>query len=970
MPMAQSTDTSQKPEPEPLAMRAVVHKQPFAVFEPDGAGGTYVKGPDRHWQCDGVSMAVRVFIGEETTHWMQRNQRWWKRTADKLEGKGKSGGLRKVRRKIRRHGEPAEPAGEKAVVEGSDWSSDSEHSSSSNDSSSSSDSNSKDNGGDGRQDGVVASCSPEVLDTGSVAVSTKVDPVQSEPTDLTRGTLAMPALPASPTQARQGVLMQEHKAEKTRRRSSLSTIRAFFKRSDKDKAKGGDVRDQQVRRSLDETASERQSVDGGVAGECERTSTEIEERHAGAQRTVTWLEGEASAPEGVQGLPVLLSGPAAVRMETAALTALGDPYTEATCGMQRMGASEWVEMGIEVTVRAVQFFGSKSGRRAGRAAATVLLPPLGAPRLSVFSALDVSLALAWPALRGDGRANIAVFKMRTASEARRWFQCLRQLVSGAAQVPRQLAVHVPELGVKVLVHTRGQSVWDLRHAAARALLADGVVGPRLEEWLAAERSGTMRVGMALRRGGRLTWAGPSGAVDAQGVFVADEADDMAAGPSLATRTHVLEMRTLVHYPDDAPVDGQRMGEPPGVEGFVWMAGRRPVLAATHDGMLFLVPLRDATMNDAGATRAWVDSSAGLHVDGERLFHPAVQAAARQIARARFMVSLAAVAEIEATGGSDDSAFFLRAAHGERLELRADSAQSMQRWVVQLRRLREYWVHRALADMAQRSRACRLNYALQGRGRAHSAWRDERALADRAVWHACLQLGCRSVVLSGVLFRKRRHRHQGMRRVFCVLVRGHLVEFECGVPPDEALAQAVRLQDALMARVAGGEGGAGDGADAGLCVRRARVVALRRCYVLSRRADDLTTSDIMCEPWVMTDIGNYRGLRLADRLYADGTVAHDLIDDCIFTLWHPAARGDHPAALDGDEGARTTTVDSSDARHDARLSGDLRPHARSAAARGAARRRLGVYKARSSSEMELWVTALNQEIRRMVDEGAW
>ncbi|KAI7833217.1 hypothetical protein BX661DRAFT_177937 [Kickxella alabastrina] len=285
----------------------------------------------------------------------------------------------------------------------------------------------------------------------------------------------------------------------------------------------------------------------------------------------------------------------------------------------------------------------------------------------------------------------------------------------------------------------------------------------------------------------------------------------------------------------------------------------------------------------------------------------------------------------------------------------------------------------------------LSYAQQGRrGREEPPDSDGLAsVAARGLWHACALLGCRAVIMAGMLYRKR-HRHQGMRRVFCVLARGRLVEFDYPHAGRLASSAPEHLRAGCLSVLSSPSANAGS---ARLLFARSRTLALRRCYVVSRRADDLTTDDIMCEPWVMTDIGNYSGLRLADRLYADGTVSHDLIDDCIFTVWRPKAalpppcyrvdaseREMVPASprssgdmqrpdVDGyasseSSAGRRGTVD------DVRVGLEGRHSPRRMAVGSGVKKRLGVFKARSNAEMELWVTAINQEIRRMIESDEW
>ncbi|KAJ2412540.1 thiamine pyrophosphokinase [Coemansia sp. RSA 2530] len=251
--------------------------------------------------------------------------------------------------------------------------------------------------------------------------------------------------------------------------------------------------------------------------------------------------------------------------------------------------------------------------------------------------------------------------------------------------------------------------------------------------------------------------------------------------------------------------------------------------------------------------------------------------------------------------------------GATVVLWAANEQCMHEWVRRLTELRYYWINRLLSDLTLRSQVGVLNYALQGRRSREKDmpdWNEEKAWADRAIWHACLNLGCRDIIMSGTLYRKR-HRHQGMRKVFCILTRGRIIEYKCPQAPhapiQSVLAEQIVRRDARLSQLFGGaQDGSGGGtahtemsdisseatgsiannSEARLLYVKSRSLALRRCYVVSRFIDDLSTNDIMCEPWVMTDIGNYSGLRLADRVYADGVISHELINDCVFTILRP------------------------------------------------------------------------------------
>ncbi|KAJ2888643.1 hypothetical protein FB639_000498 [Coemansia asiatica] len=1172
-----------------LGPAAAVHKHPFTAMSLDEEvtnESIYVSGGNSDWEVNGVSKAVRVFIGSTSIEWMQRHQRWWVRTAEKLESKTGAG------RKISRRGAKSDSASDlfdmgshkknhkkasssveslalaskdethrqqkQEGIDGhgdSDWSSDSDQS--------------IEEIGDEdlhckyshEQNGNSADT--HTLDT--MQLSTRTVPVMElDPSVSSLDTIPMinvpvpmPMLPDSPMQDKkppntapvqsntvrniQSVMDIRHSMpEKARRRSSLSAIKGFFRRSDKKQshvyAKSTNS-PRSTATAATEAAINAESLDtipivlnrgraasiSGIAGAgvstpmvttpTKRSSSLRRTAVSRQARTVTWLANDDEENAGaedeqlLQGgwIPkallrsksfygaaadttVILAARAVVRLETAALSALVAPYTEITCRSQRVKVHEWAEMWIVLTARGILFYCASRTRPATQ----VLFPPYAAvpPRLSVFSPLDVSLALAYATKRGGAR--VVVFKMRTAPESYKWYIKLRELIGGGSAqvtVPKNITINVPELGVKVQVDitTPATNMWMIRHAAMTALLEDCVIEPRAQAWIEDERKSDLRVGMAWRRGGRLTWVAPSGGVDKSTgrwrVFF-EEGDIIC--PPLLEGSHKLEMRTIVHYPDSAMVQGSAMQEPPGVEGFLMLkrsgaslAAYRPILLTAHDGLLFLIHAPRAARHLDVTANAYASNSAEHHANSNdkascaRYYHPDAYSCSKQMCQARYMIKLAAVWEISAVENDadektvqDDSAvdagarsrakarvkrfirthkpaqckFRLTTRAGTSVILWAESEACMQEWVRRLTELKLYWIHRALADVALRSRSCILNYALQGRERDLPTWSDERAFADRAVWHACLVLGCRNIIHAGMLYRKR-HKHQGMRRVFCVLTRGHLVEYDYphALVNDDELVAHVQRQDPLMAQMTLEIGTSN--ANAQLLFPRSRSLSLRRCYVVSRRADDLTTEDIMCEPWVMTDIGNYSGLRLADRLYADGVVSHDFIDDCVFTVWRPkftppiikdfaagkeggasavsveallsddsreerqvsfsppmnprqthcSPRSSSDAHRLSNEGYGSSVSASSSRSYDraqepsanaaARKSDDIRVGAdgfhdkstkrMSAMAMASGMRpRLGVFKARTNTEMELWVTALNQEIRRMVEADTW
>ncbi|KAJ1842713.1 hypothetical protein LPJ73_005712, partial [Coemansia sp. RSA 2703] len=622
--------------------RAAVHKQPFSVMDTQvgaGQGSVYATNTAREWEENGVSKAVRVFIGTGNTAWMQRHQRWWVRTAEKLDKT--STGRRRLRRGLHASGSSgdllAAVAGGREKTESTgavEWS---ESGDSLSDSGSSSEGSDDEEAGDGR--GGSAGAGGLVTPQSS---SIGVGGLQA------RRTVAMPVLADSPPREQQGTLLTPVTApamvdgkdqrrsldfkrvsgEGARRRSSLSTIRAFFHRNDRKAASGGESSEAVANRSR------AASLSGPVTNAAPATPTATPTAKASPlspttprrktsllRRTVAWRKAEAGTDDSDA---VLLAGSAAVRLETASGEALATAYTEATCRALRRGAHEWAEMWVELTAHSVRFYAASRKRPA----AHVLL---STARLSVFSALDVSLALAY-GTHDMRKVRIAVFKLRTAAEGSMWHARLHELMGGAPA--RGVTVGVPELGVKVHVALAGgEDAWAVRAATTAALLADAVVGRRAAAWMAEERMGDARVAVAWRLGDRLAWLVPSGGIDGQGMWRVRPGDACVAGPPLGD-AHSLEMRMLPHYPD--AVDA--LDEPPGVDGFVLLRRSdaplrafRPVLLASHDGLLFVI----------SAPRAARHANAAQGDACERPYHPLADACARQMCQARFMLQLAA-----------------------------------------------------------------------------------------------------------------------------------------------------------------------------------------------------------------------------------------------------------------------------------------------------------------------------------------
>ncbi|KAJ1961226.1 hypothetical protein GGI12_003368 [Dipsacomyces acuminosporus] len=705
----------------------------------------------------------------------------------------------------------------------------------------------------------------------------------------------------------------------------------------------------------------------------------------------------------------ILSTRAVVRLESASDDAYMAKYNEATCQKYRRGVQVWTEMWLALTKRGILFYLTS----AKRPTVQICFPPYIAiaPRISLFSTLDLSLAIAYysrhdvdssaagkkgkkptgiagpedPESKRDG-VRIAIVKFPSSQIACEWYREIGQIllvgralysycylgpIPAAAQPPpSSVLVSIPELGCQVEAklgrhsaeipnsliddiadsHAEYQwrcettTVWHIRRDVINALLADKVLGPQIQQWIDAEEKGLITIGVAWRRFDRLDWVMPCGVHNSKGKFHVGNINELVVGPQLLEGTHGLELRILEHYPDSVCIDKALVNEPLAVEGYLDVSANGcgdP--SASRDGRCYIDALRP-NAHDMACTAA--DGEAASEADAVvRYYHPDERTCAKQMSLAKYMLDITLVDNIVPMSQSDDQMANGKSAwNGDEASIDADDRSSLSIQTTansnahgSPQKKSKHKVLGFLRSKKNRQTACKLklttregaavviwtssedqvcsiNYVLQGRRSREKDmpdWNYEKAWADRAVWHACLMLGCRNIIMSGMLYRKR-HRHQGMRKVFCILTHGRLVEYKYPEVPATPLrsligkhvasgyTQATELLDELddfkTSRISGSTSGV-DALDsssnssknnsrAHLLFARSRTLSLKRCYVMSRFIDDLTTQDIMCEPWVMADISNYSGLRLADRLYSDGIVSHELVQDCIFTVWRP------------------------------------------------------------------------------------
>ncbi|KAJ2500128.1 hypothetical protein GGH96_002997 [Coemansia sp. RSA 1972] len=1140
------------------AGRATQHKHPFAPIElavEPTKETVFRRAYDAH-----THRVVRTFIGPTTTDWMQQHKRWWTRTAEKMESRGAARTIRR-RSKTEARDSPNELFAHESDVSdavASDWSADSDSESACSDIEDEVHNVHVTVASPEIEPQAITEIEPQAMDEPTTIPmpelpSSPRDSLKTAPLSTHEG--PNKARRRSSLQTLKGLFRRHSTSSKLRRNSdaavegrrSLDTVPSVSSTEQLDRGRAlslsngnnGSVRSPgqlAPRSSVDAGATSpklaslrriavtRNSLSATRQPPAEPAKSDVDamlpppalnpadmhiqlsslstsdSTHSRINKSrramVAKVRAYYSRHAHISETTVLMSTRAVVRRETAAAEAFTDKYNEVTCMQYRQSSQEWAEMWLALTKRGIMFYlASKK-----RPTVCVQFPPYAAvaPRVSLFSTLDLSLAIMYPSHMAttDVRTEdpdksslrVVVIKFPSAQVACTWYREIGQALllgrvaypgaflnetqPAAQPAPSSVAVHVPELGIKVQVQLGRHSldvppgvllggsddavlerqwrretttVWHVRRDVVRALLRDPVACAQTQEWIDKERRGEMTLGMAWRRNDRLDWIMPCGALDAHGCFRVATVSDSIVGPQLLERTHALELRVLEHYPDSVAVDNAQIAEPVGVEGFVMLkherriVSYRPALLTTHNGLVFVVSAPRAARHMEAHTQqcslSHTENSASEAPD-VRYYHPDARTCSKQMSLARYMLNITDIEQIEPLQPDNDDThkhglrskrarqasckFRMVTRTGASVVVWTSSTVCMREWVHRLTNLRLYWTHRLMADHALHSQTCMLNYKGQGRSsriRNDADWFDEGMWAERQIWHACLILGCRTVIKCGILYRKRRH-HQGMRKVFCILTHSRLIEFSYPssplAPGQSMLAEHMLRSEPTMAHVFRNIHGSDSASqsNASILFSKARSLSLHRCYVVSRFMDDLSERDIMCEPWVMTDIGNYTGLRLADRVYADGVVSHELITDCIFTVWRPtfvpmilrSSAAPEINAVSDDCGAEppssprmpaspsmpsasgysssiSTSSISSSPTHDTkpgahrvgdeiRLSIDKKDGSKHNAMGSSMRHRVGVYKARTNSEMAQWVAAINQEIRRMSLSGEW
>jgi len=303
---------------------------------------------------------------------------------------------------------------------------------------------------------------------------------------------------------------------------------------------------------------------------------------------------------------------------------------------------------------------------------------------------------------------------------------------------------------------------------------------------------------------------------------------------------------------------------------------------------------------------------------------------------------------------EDRVFELLMKNGLVIRLQAYNKTAKLEWMKRLKALVTYWQARAKQDTAVLKSVREQNLeALQIDERAEAAvgsfaykWEVGQSFASPIMYHMCGIAQCRTIHLSGVLFRKPR-RHTTFTRCQVILSHGHLLVF----------------QDTLRSRTG----------EKLVHIHHERVasISLKGCYLYS---GVLTENDLLYQN--RTFDSNMPGHHTLPRVYLeDGWTSTDEDAMTTFVIWHSKSKSWFRSSHFVDDVRESESKAATEAREEARrergewmMQGRTRKKLTRVSQLGTTGRSV-VFKARSRAERDHWVMAIQVEIERLAAQEA-
>ncbi|KAK5138590.1 hypothetical protein LTR08_000178 [Meristemomyces frigidus] len=296
----------------------------------------------------------------------------------------------------------------------------------------------------------------------------------------------------------------------------------------------------------------------------------------------------------------------------------------------------------------------------------------------------------------------------------------------------------------------------------------------------------------------------------------------------------------------------------------------------------------------------------------------------------------------ATEIDGERTFELVLVNGLIIRLQAYNKAAKHDWMRRLSQLVRYWKHRTKADMdlfktvrQQNLEALQIDERTEALvGSFASKWEVSQSVASPVMYHMCGIAQCRTIHMSGQLFRKPR-RHSTFTRCHVILSHGHLLVF----------------QDTLRSR---------SGKKlVHIYHERIASIDLKGCYLYSGL---LTENDLLYQN--RTFDSNTPGHHALPRIYLeDGWTSTDEDAMTTFVIWHAKSKSWFRSSQFVDD---VKMQQDSEERDQRRGAGKTRTTLTRVSQLGTTGRSV-VFKARSRAERDHWVMGIQVEIERLAAE---
>lgn len=296
---------------------------------------------------------------------------------------------------------------------------------------------------------------------------------------------------------------------------------------------------------------------------------------------------------------------------------------------------------------------------------------------------------------------------------------------------------------------------------------------------------------------------------------------------------------------------------------------------------------------------------------------------------------------------DDRIFELILDNGLVVRLQAYDLQARNEWITRLEKLVKYWKRRKAADMnnfksirASNLHALKIDEDIEAElGQFGHKWEVTRSEASPELYNVCSIANCRTISLSGMLYRKVR-RHATFQRCGVVLAGGKMLIYQSTLRKSSGEQVPHIHQD------------------------KQQVIDLKGCYVYS----GLVVEDDLLYQNRTFDANHIGTMANLPRVWTeDGWTSTDVDVMCCFVVWMNTRKGWFRTAgntlFDGSKANATTASDTETGP------GKTRAKLKRVRQLGIPGRGI-VFKCRSRAERDLWVLNLAIEIERLVEESKW